>query len=105
MTGLLVSVLTFSLIHTGAWLFRLWREPEHWKGHVEAVGEERKQLYRRFTQFQRIMHLVMLLSFMLLAATGMALKFSWMGWAQAVLAHGRRIRGAWASCTAWEPWR
>jgi cytochrome b subunit of formate dehydrogenase len=82
MTGLLVSVLTFSLIHTGAWLFRLWREPEHWKGHVEAVGEERKQLYRRFTQFQRIMHLVMLLSFMLLAATGMALKFSWMGWAK-----------------------
>ena len=82
MTGLLVSVLTFSLIHTGAWLYRLWREPEHWKGHVEAVGEERKQLYRRFTQRQRIMHLVMLLSFMLLAATGMALKFSWMGWAK-----------------------
>ena len=82
MTGLLVSVLTFSLIHTGAWLYRLWREPEHWKGHVEAVTEERKQLYRRFTQFQRIMHLVMLLSFMLLAATGMALKFSWMGWAK-----------------------
>ncbi len=82
MTGLLVSVLTFSLIHTGAWLFRLWRSPEHWKGHAEAVAEERKQLYRRFTQFQRIMHLVMLLSFMLLAATGMALKFSWMGWAK-----------------------
>ena len=82
MTGLLISVLTFSLIHTGAWLFRLWRSPEHWKGHVEAVTAERKQLYRRFTKFQRTMHLVMLLSFMLLAATGMALKFSWMGWAQ-----------------------
>jgi cytochrome b subunit of formate dehydrogenase len=82
MTGLLVSVLTFSLLHTGAWLFRLWRSPEHWKGHVEAVTEERKLLYRRFTQFQRLMHLVMLLSFMLLAATGMALKFAWMGWAK-----------------------
>jgi cytochrome b subunit of formate dehydrogenase len=82
MTGLLISVLTFSLIHTAAWLFRLWREPEHWKGHAQAVAGERRQLYRRFTAFQRIMHVVMLLSFMLLAATGMALKFSWMGWAK-----------------------
>jgi len=82
MTGLLVAVLTFSLIHTGAWLWRLWRSPEQWKGHAEAVVAERKLLYRRFTTFQRILHVVMLLSFMLLAATGMTLKFSWMGWAK-----------------------
>jgi cytochrome b subunit of formate dehydrogenase len=82
MTGLLVGVLTFSLIHTGAWLWRLWRSPHEWKVHAEAVAGERRLLYRRFTVFQRILHVVMLLSFMLLAATGMALKFSWMGWAK-----------------------
>jgi len=82
MTGLLVGVLSFSLVHTGAWLWRLWRSPGEWKGHAEAVVAERKQLYQRFTLFQRSLHLVMLLSFMLLAATGMALKFSYMGWAK-----------------------
>jgi len=82
MTGLLVGVLSFSLLHTGAWLFRLWRSPEDWRGHAEAVAHEKRVLYRRFTVFHRGLHVAMLLSFMLLAVTGMALKFSHMGWAK-----------------------
>jgi len=81
MTGLLVGTLTFALTHTGAWLWRLWRSPEQWRHHEAAVAEHRK-VYQRFTAFQRTLHIVMILSFMTLAATGMALKFSYMGWAQ-----------------------
>jgi cytochrome b subunit of formate dehydrogenase len=50
---------------------------------VEAGAEPPLQ-YRRFTKFQRSLHGVMMVSFMLLALTGMALKFSYMGWAQAL---------------------
>jgi cytochrome b subunit of formate dehydrogenase len=80
MTALLVGTLTFAVLHTVAWLWRLWRTPELWRHRpVLKPGEK---LHRRFTSTQRTMHLVMLLSFFTLAITGMALKFSYMGWAQ-----------------------
>jgi len=86
MTSLLIGTLTFATIHTAAWLWRLWRSPEDWKHEpVEAAGEAAtgpRREYRRFTKFQRSLHGVMMVSFMLLALTGMALKFSYMGWAQ-----------------------
>ena len=37
--------------------------------------------YRRFTRLNRALHFLMILSFMLLALTGMTLKFSYTGWA------------------------
>ncbi|UCD24441.1 MAG: cytochrome c3 family protein [Gemmatimonadota bacterium] len=79
MTALLVGTLTFATLHTLAWLYRLWRSPGEWKRHKPVPGQK---LYRRFTTFQRSLHLVMLLSFFTLALTGMILKFSNMGWAQ-----------------------
>ncbi len=44
-----------------------------------AIGN---RLYKRFTTFERTLHLIMLVSFFILAITGMTLKFSYMGWAQ-----------------------
>ncbi len=44
------------------------------------------RLYKRFTTFERTLHLIMLISFFVLAITGMTLKFSFMGWAQALAA-------------------
>jgi cytochrome b subunit of formate dehydrogenase/nitrate/TMAO reductase-like tetraheme cytochrome c subunit len=79
MTLLLVGTLTLATLHTLAWLFRLWRSPGEWERHKPVEGEP---LYKRFTTFERSMHLVMLVSFFVLALTGMALKFSYMGWAQ-----------------------
>jgi len=81
MTALLVGTLTFALAHTFAWLWRLWRTRGQWKRHRPEPGEK---LYRRFRRFQRDLHLMMLLSFFTLAITGMILKFSYMGWAQAI---------------------
>jgi cytochrome b subunit of formate dehydrogenase len=80
MTALLIGTLSFAILHTLAWLFRLSRSAEKWKvRHVVRPGEK---VYQRFTVFQRTLHIVMLLSFFMLALTGMALKFSHMVWAQ-----------------------
>ncbi|MCU0232999.1 MAG: cytochrome c3 family protein [Thermoanaerobaculales bacterium] len=81
MTVLLVGTLSFAILHTLAWLYRLWRTKEQWIVHKGAGGD---RFYRRFTTTQRFMHLVMILSFFTLALTGMALKFSYMGWAVAL---------------------
>jgi len=83
MTLLLVGTLTFALLHTGAWLIRLWLSRDQWKD-VKALRDKESagKLYRRFDRFQRTQHLLMLLSFFTLALTGMALKFSYAPWAQ-----------------------
>ena len=82
MSSLLVGTLAVATVHTGAWLFRLWRTREHW-AHLHAKGEE-QVLIRRFTTRQRIMHGIMLTSFLTLALTGMTLKFAYMPWASKV---------------------
>ena len=81
MTALLVGTLTFSLIHTLAWLVRLWLTRDEWKTHKELSRTRDRKMYRRFDRFSRTLHIVMLLSFFTLALTGMALKFSHMSWA------------------------
>lgn len=85
MTTLLVSTLVFALLHTFAWLVRLWLTRDQWR-HIKAMArtEGEAKLYRRFTRFQRTLHLMMLLSFFTLALTGMAIKFSYAGWAQLI---------------------
>lgn len=81
MTALLVGTMTFAILHTGAWLWRLLRTRDQWIHHKVAKQE---RLYQRFSRVHRIMHLVMIVSFFTLALTGMALKFSYMWWAQAL---------------------
>ena len=83
MTALLLGTLTFAVFHTVAWLVRLFLTREQWR-HMKAASrlEGQEKLYQRFTAFQRLQHLAMMLSFFTLAITGMALKFSYAGWAQ-----------------------
>ncbi len=71
--------------HTAAWLVRLFLSREQWQ-HIKDRSrlEGHEKLYRRFTWFQRAQHLFMMLSFFTLALTGMALKFSYAGWAQVI---------------------
>jgi cytochrome b subunit of formate dehydrogenase len=79
MTALLVGTLTFAMVHTVAWLYRLWLTREEWRRHKTLPP---RPLIRRFSRLQRSLHVTMLLSFFTLALTGMALKFSYMGWAR-----------------------
>jgi cytochrome b subunit of formate dehydrogenase/nitrate/TMAO reductase-like tetraheme cytochrome c subunit len=81
MTTLLVGTLSAFLLHTLLWLFRLWRTRETWRLHREKAAAPGQRFYERFTRQQRLMHLVMILSFFTLTITGMTLKFSYMGWA------------------------
>jgi len=82
MTALLIGTLTFALLHTLAWVTRLLLSRDEWKAH-KALSQDRKaKHYRRFSRLQRAMHFVMMISFFTLALTGMALKFSYMSWAQ-----------------------
>ena len=82
MTALLVGTLSFALLHTFAWVVRLLLSRDEWKAHKALARNRDQKFYRRFSRFQRTMHIVMMLSFFTLALTGMALKFSYMSWAQ-----------------------
>jgi cytochrome b subunit of formate dehydrogenase len=82
MTALLIGTLTFALLHSLAWVVRLLLNRDEWKAHKALVRNKDQKFYRRFSRLQRTMHIVMMLSFFTLALTGMALKFSYMAWAQ-----------------------
>jgi cytochrome b subunit of formate dehydrogenase len=84
MTALLVGTLSFALLHTLAWVVRLLLSRDEWRAHKALARNKDQKFYRRFSRLQRTMHIVMMLSFFTLALTGMALKFSYMTWAQAV---------------------
>jgi len=86
MTALLVGTLSVAFLHALAWLVRLWLSREQWRAHKQtlAAAAGKGKVYCRFDRWQRLQHLLLLLSFFLLALTGMALKFSYMGWAQGV---------------------
>jgi len=85
MTILLIGTLTFALLHTLAWLVRLWLSRDQWKHQKAAVkAAPGERLYRRFDRLQRTLHITMMICFFTLAFTGMALKFSYMGWALVV---------------------
>jgi len=79
MTFLLVGVFLFFGIHTILWIPRSLKERRRRK----LLEHKESGLYiRRFTKSQRITHIFVILSFMLLALTGMMLKFANMPWAK-----------------------
>ncbi len=82
MTGLLVSVFLFFGLHTLLWIPRsitAMRNNKK-KKHMHKTG---KQMYiRRFSKSNRITHIFVIISFLLLALTGMILKFAYMDWAK-----------------------
>jgi cytochrome b subunit of formate dehydrogenase len=80
MTILLISVFTFFGIHTLMWLPRSFRQMRKRRRHEQEL--ESRYFVKRFTQAQRYTHIFVIVSFLLLALTGMMLKFSGMPWAR-----------------------
>jgi cytochrome b subunit of formate dehydrogenase len=79
MTFLLIGTLTASGIHTALWLPRSFQMRKEKKQHqIERAGRE----YLRFDSLPRRLHILVIISFIGLAITGMTLKFSYLGWAQ-----------------------
>jgi cytochrome b subunit of formate dehydrogenase len=79
MTSLLLFVFGFFGIHTLLWIPRSIIEARKKKHHPKPQGE--LKYVRRFTKSQRVTHIFVILSFLLLAFTGMMLKFAHMPWA------------------------
>ena len=79
MTILLVGTLTFFTLHTLLWLPRSVREflKRRKQGHIKD-----EPYVLRFVTYHRVTHLLVIVSFFLLAITGMMLKFSYAGWAK-----------------------
>jgi len=79
MTSLLVGVFAFFGIHTILWLPTALRERKKFRDIDKGDAPERYVI--RFNLAERMTHLFVVLSFLLLALTGMMLKFSSMQWA------------------------
>jgi cytochrome b subunit of formate dehydrogenase len=79
MTTLLVGTLAVAGTHTALWLRRSLYE----RRPAAAEDAEAAPVYvRRFTTYQRNLHLTVIASFLGLALTGMLLKFSYAPWAK-----------------------
>ena len=86
MSGLLIGTFLFFWIHTGLW----WRKSYWEKDKRERLGVESKKHLsesegfvpvQRFTLNERIMHVLLILSFMTLVMTAFPLKYSTSPWA------------------------
>lgn len=78
MTALLVGTFVISGVHTLLWLPR---SIQTRRAHPPQPYRPGEKQYVRFPRLYRILHAIMIVSFLTLATTGMTLKFSYTGWA------------------------
>ncbi len=81
MTSLLVGTFAFFGIHTLLWLPRSFQAMRHSR---QLRAQPPGKVFRRFERLTRYLHILVIISFLGLAITGMTLKFSYLGWAQAL---------------------
>lgn len=87
MTSLLIGVFLFFGLHTLLWLIRsIYLYLHDSKTFREAIVKQHKDdvQYTRFTPFERMLHLMVVTSFLLLVVTGMPLKFYYTEWARVI---------------------
>ncbi|MCX6226434.1 MAG: hypothetical protein NTV01_17075 [Bacteroidia bacterium] len=94
MTSLLIGVFVFFGVHLILWFprsFKTLRDKK--KKEKESLAD--KYYVRRFSRSQRLTHIFVIISFLMLALTGMILKFSNMAWANylANLLGGAHVAG------------
>ena len=85
MTGLLIGTFAFFGLHTLAWLVRaVWLYLHDSKKFREAkiATQTGGEWFTRFVPFERLLHILVVSSFLLLVVTGMPLKFYYTGWAK-----------------------
>jgi len=92
MTFLLIGVFGFFGIHLLLWLPRSIIGLRDKKRH--KIPKANKYYIRRFTKSQRLTHLFVILSFLMLALTGMILKFANMPWANFISVYLGGVQGA-----------
>jgi cytochrome b subunit of formate dehydrogenase len=80
MTTLLVGTLSIATIHTILWLPRSFQAMR--RNRALRKKYRGSLVYRRFTRQQSVLHILVIISFIGLAVTGMTLKFSYLDWAK-----------------------
>jgi len=83
MAVLLWGVFIFFAIHTLAWLPTLVKERQLLP--KDGYGKREDKVYQRFSPFERFLHVLVVVSFLGLAITGMSQKFAHIAWAKWVL--------------------
>ncbi|PLX42687.1 MAG: cytochrome C [Deltaproteobacteria bacterium] len=89
MTVLLIGVFAVFWIHTFLWWYRAYWDT-HSNGHenwecIHREVPEALRPYRRFSAFDKILHILMAVSFLGLVVTGAPLKFNSAPWAHALM--------------------
>ncbi|TAN36959.1 MAG: hypothetical protein EPN23_07570 [Verrucomicrobia bacterium] len=84
MTALLVGVFAVSGLHTLLWLPRTIQMCRQHRDEFKAIHQGRQ--FTRFSRFERLSHVVLIVTFMGLTLTGLTLKFSYTTWA-VVMSH------------------
>ncbi|MDE1920001.1 MAG: hypothetical protein KGJ09_01125 [Candidatus Omnitrophica bacterium] len=99
MTALLVGTFSVSLFHTLLWLPKS-LEMRRLYPQKHIVSTEKQ--YVRFPVFYRVLHIIMICSFLTLTITGMTLKFSYTPWALFIskLLGGYAVSGFLHRCAA-----
>jgi len=85
MTGLLVGTFAFFGLHTVLWLFRsgyLYLHDSKTFREAKISTQVDDQWFTRFSPFERMLHIMVVTSFLLLVVTGMPLKFHYTDWAK-----------------------
>ncbi|MCX6952315.1 MAG: hypothetical protein NTV51_09145 [Verrucomicrobia bacterium] len=85
MTALLIGVFSFFGLHTAFWLFRsiyLYLHDSKSFREAKVSAHVDDDTFTRFTPFERMLHLMMVTSFLTLVITGMPLKFYYTDWAK-----------------------
>jgi thiosulfate reductase cytochrome b subunit len=89
MMALLFGTFGFFGLHALLWLARTAvlyvRNPQALR-EARAHARTDAEWFSRFTPFQRFLHYLIIVSFMLLVLTGMPLRYSYTGWAKAIMA-------------------
>lgn len=80
MTALLIAVFGFFGIHDLLWLQR--SLVGCWRGEFAVVRERGGPHVKRFKKLDIRLHMIIIASFLLLAATGLPIKFHFTGWAR-----------------------
>jgi predicted CXXCH cytochrome family protein len=94
MTGLLIGTFAFFGLHTAFWLFRsvyLFLHDSKTFREAKISTQQGGEWFTRFTPFERLLHIMVVTSFLLLVITGMPLKFHYTEWAKTIF---RMLGGA-----------
>jgi cytochrome b subunit of formate dehydrogenase len=87
MTSLLVGTFAFFGLHTALWLLRsgyLYLHDSKTFREAKISSQVDDQWFTRFSPFERMLHIMVVTSFLLLVITGMPLKFHYTDWAKGI---------------------